>query len=93
MHAYIIHYHDPTDFIMGGSKEVLSLQMSRDHGREMPFLIVFDTLIFIYFYFYLKIFFIIARKERKKGDKVKHKESFQNWLLGTYIAKIGTTTF
>jgi hypothetical protein len=35
--AYTIHCHGPTSFVVGKAKEVLSLQMSRDHGREMPF--------------------------------------------------------
>ena len=37
-HAYIIHYYGPTGFAVGEAKEVLSLQKSRDHGSEMPFL-------------------------------------------------------
>ena len=36
-HTYIIHYHGPTNFVVGRAKEVLSLQMSRDHGKEVPF--------------------------------------------------------
>ena len=35
--AYIIHYHDPMSFAMGEAKEVLLLQMTRDHGKEMSF--------------------------------------------------------
>ena len=33
----IIHCHGPTSFAMREEKEVLLLQMSRDHGREMTF--------------------------------------------------------
>jgi hypothetical protein len=31
----VIHCHGPTSFAMREAKEVLLLQMSRDHGREM----------------------------------------------------------
>jgi hypothetical protein len=34
--AYIIHCHGPTSFAVGEAKKGLSLQISRDHDREMP---------------------------------------------------------
>ena len=35
--AYIIHYHGPKGFALGRAKDVLSLQMLRDHSIEMLF--------------------------------------------------------
>jgi hypothetical protein len=34
---YIIHCHGPTNLASGEAKEVLSLQMLKDHDREMSF--------------------------------------------------------
>ena len=34
---YTIHFNGPMGFGVREATEVLSLQMSRDHGREMPF--------------------------------------------------------
>ena len=34
--AYITHCHDPTGFVVGEAKEVHSLQILGDHGKEMP---------------------------------------------------------
>ena len=42
--AYIIHCNGLTGFVVGEAKEVLLLQMSRDHGKEMPF--------YYYYYYY-----------------------------------------
>ena len=36
-HAYNVHYHGPTGFAVREVKEVLSLQMSRDHDMECRF--------------------------------------------------------
>ena len=60
--AYIIHYHGPTDFAMGEAKEVLSLQMSEDHGRELPF------------YFCPNVSIVQGKKGRRRG-KAKYKEN------------------
>ena len=36
-HAYIIHCYGPTRFAVREAKEVLSLQITRDHDKEMLF--------------------------------------------------------
>ena len=35
--AFIIHNHGVMGFVIGEAKEVLLLQMSRDHGRDLMF--------------------------------------------------------
>ena len=35
---YILHCHNPIGFALGEVNEVLSLQMSRDHGRYFLFI-------------------------------------------------------
>jgi hypothetical protein len=69
---------------MGEAKEVLSLQMSRAHDKEIPY---------VYLYIYISIYkpnFFHGDKERR--GKVKHEESFQNYPFG-HIVKISLSTF
>ena len=56
--AYIIHCHGPTSFAVGDANEILSLQMSMNHDREMLFI-----------YINRPKEFIITRKE--EGEKLK----------------------
>ena len=52
---------------MGEAKEVLSLQMSRDHGREMPFF-------FFFFSFWPNVSLVTRKEEKKKGKRSNVKE-------------------
>lgn len=52
----IIHCHGPTNFAIGEAKEVLPLQISKDHDRDMSF---------SHTHIYCKTFFIITRKKRE----------------------------
>ena len=61
-HAYIIHCHDPMGFAMGRAKEVISMHMSGDHGRERCQL----------------FFIVMRKWREGEGEKVKHEETLQN---------------
>lgn len=51
--------HGPTNFAIGEAKEVLPLQMSKDHDREMSFSHTHTNI-------YCRTFFIITRKKRSR---------------------------
>ena len=73
-HAHVIHYHGTTEVTVGEAKEFFSLQMSKDHGKEM-------LLLFFFFFFFLFMpNNLQSHKERREeeGVKVKHGENFQN---------------
>ena len=53
------HCHGPMSFAMGEAKEILSLQMSGDHDREMPCITIIIIIIII-----CQTFSIVMRKAR-----------------------------
>jgi hypothetical protein len=65
--SILFHCHGPTCFVVGEGREVLWLQMSRDHDRDLPN---------IYIYIYGQTFFIVTREE--EGEKFKHEENSRN---------------
>ena len=69
--AYIIHYHEPTCIAEGEAKHALLLQMSGDHGKEMPFYL------FLIIFFLPNIFLSYEERKGEEGEKVKHKEISQ----------------
>ena len=74
-HAYTIHCHDPTNYVVGEAKEVLLLQKSRDHGKEMRFWYFFSSCS----YFSSKQSHMYEERRKKKGEKVKNWRKIPNF--------------
>jgi len=66
---------------VGKAKEVLLLQMSRDHGKKMLFKH------FSMFFSWGPNVFILMRKEREKKGRWSNMKKSQNFLFWTYIKK------
>ena len=67
--TYIIHYHGPMSIAMGEAKEVLSLQMPRDHGKKN---VVFPLISSFLFLSFAKQFLVGTKKEgEKKGEGLR----------------------
>jgi hypothetical protein len=75
----------PMSFAVGEVKEVLLLQMSRDHSKEMLFYDRFSPS--------PKCFHTYEERRDKIVEKVKHEKNSQNFPCWTYIKKINTSTF
>ena len=72
--AYGVHSHGPKDFAVGEAKEVLSLQMLGDHGKEMLFIYKYKSISTKCFHSY---------KERKREGQ--HEEILKTTLFDIYL--------
>ena len=63
------------------AKEVLSLQMSRGHGKEIPFSYTHTHIILS------KVIQVYEERREEEGEKVKHEENSQNYPFGHIFKK------
>ena len=75
-HAYIIHCHDPVGFAMGKVKEVLSLQMSRDHGKQMFIWTFLASFFFLCLSFLPTVSIVTKREGEEEGENVQQEATF-----------------
>ena len=92
----IIQWHGPMGFAVREAKMVLTLQMSGDHGREMPIFMKFYPL--IYFLIYFLNFrpakcYCSQEERRKKGEGQTWRRNPKTALVGHISNKISTSTF
>ena len=78
--SYINLCHSPKGFDVGEANEVLSLRMSRDHGRENSILLFLPLLLLLA----IANVSIVTRKEGKKGRRSNMKKIPETDLFDIY---------